>query len=188
MTARQLTYYEFDERAQIECPSCGWSGTGADASREHFAELFDLRCPRCELMILIVSYPTIDETKAEAAHGNPRAIGDMAQVERIEDFQHRLEREQLRGAEQLPELEGGRLEFIWDFDSTKGEANARTVVTLDGHVIWNEPAIWEGADRFLAVKSLLKEKYGQRFASLTPSDRSRLYLYGDVHRGDVPTD
>jgi len=181
-------YYEFDEGAQVDCPDCGWSGTGADADREFFNELFDLRCPQCDVMILIVSYPTIDETKAEAARGNPQAIDDMAQVERIEDFQQRLEREQLRGAEQLPELDGHRLEFVWDFDSTEDEANARTVISLDGRVIWNEPAIWEGADRFLAVKALLKEKYGQQFASLTPSELSRLYLYGDVHRGDVSTD
>ena len=140
-------------------------------------------------MLLIVAYPTIDETKAAAARGNPRAIAEMPNVERIETFQRRLEREQLKDAAQLPDIEGDRLEFVWDFESD-GEANARnTVISVGGRVILTEPAIWEGADRFVAVKAILKEKYGLRFASFTPTDGSYLYLYGDmVGHGDVATD
>ena len=140
-------------------------------------------------MLLIVPYPTIDETKAAAASGNREAIENMAQVERIEAFQQRLKREQLQEAAQLPDLEGDRLKFVWDFDSTNGEKDARTVITLAGRLIWTEPAVWEGADRFLAVREILKERYGQRFARLTPSDRSHLYLYGDkIGVPDLPTD
>lgn len=188
VVARHLTYYEFDENARLACSSCGWVGPGTDADTNYFKELFDLRCPRCERMILIVAYPTIDETKAAAAHGNVRAIADMEQVDRIEEFERRFERERLRRPQQLPEVEGERLQFVWDFESTTVEADARTLITLDGQVIWSEPAIWEGAERFLAVKAMLKTKYGGRFASLTPSARSNLYLYGDNIRAEVPVD
>jgi hypothetical protein len=45
-----------------------------------------------------------------------------------------------------------------------------------------EPAIYEGAWRFDEVKAILKERYGRRFASLTPTGASEYYLLGDRGR------
>ncbi len=58
-----------------------------------------------------------------------------------------------------------------------------TVIRLGEQVIWVEPALWEGYDRFYEVKVLLKQRYGARFASLTPTEDSKLYLYGDGGSG-----
>ena len=69
-SASHLTYYAFEETAPRTCHGCGWTATGAEADKNSFDELFDLRCPRCERLLVIVSYPTIEETKAEAKRGN----------------------------------------------------------------------------------------------------------------------
>src|SRR2546427_54698 len=69
--AKPLRYYEYDEDDELACWNCGWRGAGCDGSREFHRELFDVSCPRCDTMLVIVSHPTTDETKAAAAAGNP---------------------------------------------------------------------------------------------------------------------
>ena len=78
----------------------------------------------------------------------------------------------------------------WDFEDVDGGHDA--VIRLKSQDVWREPALWEGSDRFLEVKALLKERYGSRFRSLTPTEGSELYLYGDnvqlVISGGMPVD
>jgi hypothetical protein len=134
-------------------------------------------------MLLIVSYPTVEETKEYAAAGNPRAIKELPTALRVERFRARFEAHALRSPDELPELDGDALEFVWDFQGTVGSSGEQwTVVRLGDRVIWREPAIYEGAWRFDEVKAILKERYGRRFASLTPTGASEYYLLGDRGR------
>src|SRR5204863_2296544 len=71
--AKPLRYYEYDENAELACWNCDWRGRAQDGSQETHRELFDVSCPHCDTMLLIVSYPTIEETKAAAAAGNSAA-------------------------------------------------------------------------------------------------------------------
>ena len=112
---------------------------------------------------------------AEEARRNPRAIAGMSQAEQVVEFQRRLDRDQLREAAQLPELEGGLLRFVWDIVVPLHDLNTNTV-SVDGRVIWSEPAISKSAHRFDTVKELLEERYGQRFTSFTQTDRSYHHL------------
>jgi hypothetical protein len=177
--AKTRNYYDYDEPEMIECPQCRWVGSGAEGSGEYYRELFDVSCPRCDKMLLIISYPTIEETKAAAAAGNPRALEAMHGVERREKFLRLFEARKLRSPEQLPDLEGESLEFLWD-EEVRGEDERLTVIRFGDRVVWSEPEVWEGVDRFDAVKALLKERYGSRFRSLAPTEQSELYLYGDI--------
>jgi hypothetical protein len=179
MTAKQLSYWQYDETDPLVCPSCGWTGTGVGAEMNVFRELVDLRCPNCEQMLVIVANPTIEETKRAAAAGNPRAIADMDYVRQIEAFRARWERERLHSAAELPELEGTELAFVWDFEQIDGTETARTIIRHGDREVWSEPALWEGGERFREVKTLLEERYGARFVGLAPSEASRLFLYGD---------
>ena len=47
MSAKILSYYAFDDGAEITCPECGWSGAAREASVEYYEALFDVSCPRC---------------------------------------------------------------------------------------------------------------------------------------------
>src|SRR5256885_16071836 len=53
--AKPLRYYEYDENAELECWNCAWRGRAREGSRETYDELFDVSCPRCETMLLVVS-------------------------------------------------------------------------------------------------------------------------------------
>lgn len=177
MSAKILSYYAFDDGADITCPECGWSGVAREAAVEYYAELFDVSCPRCDRMLLIVGYPTVDETKAAASLGDPRAQEEMAFVAAREGFLRAFEQRKLRSPDQLPDLRGERLEFLWDM--TIGDGEKLTVIRLREREIWVEPGLWEGFGRFYEVKELLKQRYGDRFSSLTPTPESENWLYGD---------
>jgi hypothetical protein len=47
---------QYDENVVLTCPVCGWSGPAKTLHKNVFDELFDLRCPECDQMLLIVSY------------------------------------------------------------------------------------------------------------------------------------
>lgn len=74
--ARHVGFWEYDASAPLTCGGCEWKGTGG-GNEEHFSDLFDVRCPVCETMLLIVSFPTIAETRAAAAAGNEAALAEL---------------------------------------------------------------------------------------------------------------
>jgi hypothetical protein len=58
--ARIIEYKEFKEEEILECSICHWKGT-ADGHKEYYDDLFDVSCPICDKMILVVSYPLISK-------------------------------------------------------------------------------------------------------------------------------
>ncbi|MGW8185353.1 MAG: hypothetical protein ACWGHO_04570 [Candidatus Moraniibacteriota bacterium] len=58
--ARVVPYEEYNKNEIIKCPVCPWVGLPKDALREDYDEEstinFDLSCPRCEKMIIVVPY------------------------------------------------------------------------------------------------------------------------------------
>ncbi len=59
-SAKIIEYKDYNENKILKCPECGWKGT-AKGNIEHYSHLFDVCCPKCDKMILIVNYPTIRE-------------------------------------------------------------------------------------------------------------------------------
>ena len=172
-----LGAYEYRENERLTCPHCGWSGQAGEADREFYKELFDVACPRCEKMLLVVSYPTIEETRRAAAAGDDAAKRELPNIERMEARWARASELALTPRSELPELDGAELEFIWDFEEAEGED--WTVIRFGEQLVWRELAYWEGWERFNEVKNILKGHYGARFASIEPSSASTMYLYGD---------
>ena len=84
-TAKVVRYWQFDWGATVDCPACGWRGTGQEADMNLFSELFDLRCPSCDRMVVIVSFPTEEETREAAARGNPDARRQLQRIEEAEE-------------------------------------------------------------------------------------------------------
>jgi hypothetical protein len=53
--AKMLEYTDYNENMPIQCSVCGWKGTPKDSGWiEYYDELFDVSCPNCEKMLLIV--------------------------------------------------------------------------------------------------------------------------------------
>ena len=158
------------------CDKCGWKGTGEDCTQgEMFNDLYEIDCPSCGKRVDVVLYPTIEESRA---NWEKVSDADKAMIEAREQFIKEAESRCLESPEELPEVEGDVLIFVWD--QHKYEKNRDdTVITYGKQVIWTEPAFYEGYDRFIEVAKILKKRYGDRFIDLIPAERSGNYLYGD---------
>jgi hypothetical protein len=75
--AKVLRYYQYDSAKQLACQGCGWVGDGDSATTNHFAELFDVCCPRCDRMLLVIGYPTFGEIEEAARRGHPEAQREL---------------------------------------------------------------------------------------------------------------
>jgi len=54
--AKILEYKDYNEDMSIKCPVCGWNGTPKESDWiEYYDELFDVSCPNCEKMLLVVN-------------------------------------------------------------------------------------------------------------------------------------
>ena len=103
MSARHFSYFDDSWKTEtLECPTCHWLGAFQQGSVEYYDELMDCHCPKCNVntpMLAIVSYPTLEELRA-----NQEKPGIREYVERIDAGFDKFEREKLREPEQLPEI------------------------------------------------------------------------------------
>lgn len=180
--ARHLDYYDIDLDDEWRC-ECGTRFRVGDGM-EPYDCLYDVHCPGCERMVLIVAYPTPGQTRRAAAAGNPRALADLDDANAIERRWQRIEELQLRSAEQLPALDGDPIGLELDVvsaDDEQVEGESWFAVTHAGREIWRELAIYEGMDRFVALRKLLREAYAPRRVALAVTDAAQRTLFGDRH-------
>ena len=55
-SAQVIEYKDYDKNKVLNCPSCNWKGK-PEGNIDLYEQLFDVTCPKCEQMILIVNYP-----------------------------------------------------------------------------------------------------------------------------------
>jgi len=78
---------------------------------------------------------------------------------------------------QLPDIAEPSFVLHWDFadDGSRKE----TLIKHGDHVIFAEPAFYEGYERFIEVAEILHNRYGTALRDLIPTAASKLYLCGD---------
>jgi hypothetical protein len=149
--------------------------------REDFGELYTLSCPECDRTLVLVSYPTVEETRVAAREGNPEAALTSKVDDERELFLARAKESRLSSPGQLPELEGEDLVIEWDFEEDAGDEHGYgwTVLRIEGREIWRSIALYEGYEQFAEVLGILRERYGERLMDLRPTRNSHDYLFGD---------
>lgn len=60
--AKIIEYEDYNEDEMLECPLCHWKGT-SEGNVEYYHDLFDVSCPKCDKMLLIVSYPLVKRSE-----------------------------------------------------------------------------------------------------------------------------
>jgi len=53
--AKTIDYSSYNENMILECSFCDWKGT-PEGHIEYYDGLFDVSCPNCDKMLLIVTY------------------------------------------------------------------------------------------------------------------------------------
>jgi hypothetical protein len=179
---RVSKFYSNWQQEIFACAECGWTGKVAFEDLDVGDVAAIIECRNCYSRLGIVLYPNLEDAEEAAAQGNTEAIQMLPEFkERIENnwkLLDRFEQEKIRSADQLLELEGRSLEFHWDL--VKGEDGEwyQSIRHRDSEV-WRELAFFNNLSRFEETKELLKAKYGTRFKSLTPTQRSIEWLSGD---------
>jgi hypothetical protein len=97
-------------------------------------------------MLLVVAYPTAEETRAAAAAGNEAAAAELPLLDARAAFVERAERHALRDPADLPDLAGDDLRIDWDFQER--DDGKWTVLRHGETVLWEELAFFEGYERF----------------------------------------
>jgi hypothetical protein len=176
--AKHFNYYDDWKSAVLECSKCGWKGTFEQGSVEYNDELMDSSCPRCDWlaapMLAIVSYPTTEEFRANWGRLSDE---EMRHVEAIERFHANFDARKLRDPSQLPNIESRSFVLHWDF--FVAEPDRETLIKHGETVIFREPAIYEGYERFIEIAKILRARYGSALCDLIPTESSELYLYGE---------
>lgn len=73
-------WQDYADEAPLRCFSCDWTGRTADGSKELGDGLFHVACPRCSQMLLVVSYPSVEQTKLAASRGNAAARAELDRI------------------------------------------------------------------------------------------------------------
>jgi hypothetical protein len=70
-------YFEFRDDMQVSCRHCGWAGPAGETILEMSSEVapvLDRECPNCLHIVLVVPFPTFEQTRVAAEAGNEEAI------------------------------------------------------------------------------------------------------------------
>lgn len=172
-----LNYYVFLETEQA-CWKCPWKGPGKDfAVGELFDELAEYHCPKCQAMITCQSYPTLHDAK-QAWHLLTEK--DKKSWLEFEHWQAVRERSKLRSPNELPDIAGHSFALTWNLVDDPETQHSWTVIRHGEREIWREPAVYEGADHFAHIVSILRARYGTALADVMPTGgKSELFLLGD---------
>ena len=170
------------EETALLCPSCGWSGTGAEAAHEHFAEVMEVLCRRCDHKFGLVRIaPSEEETRAAAAAGNPEAQAHLKTLEYIAVARAQLE-ESKRGRDSLPDLEGEAIGFRFSTAGGDDWMNPTwLVLKADGQEIHRERSGFEHWEAILEISDIVRDRYGSRVAWIDPGEAGEALLGDDLN-------
>jgi len=176
-----LKYYGNWRREAFNCPRCGWTGTGSGLDWDDpCGGAATVQCPKCYRAIGVLVFPNLSDTEEAATQGNEEAIrvlsGRRDRIKRFEARNEKFETERLKSADQLPDLEGDSLEFLWDIVDA---GDTYQIIKRGDIEVWRELAFFDNIPRFHEVKEFLRDRYGTRFRSLRPTDASLEWLCGD---------
>ncbi len=166
-------FYEGWQEKEYSCGSCDWKGTGGESNRGLFYRkmYLELFCPGCNSFLDLIIFPdSVGSDKDSDALAE-----EQKRVLQQQEEQMRQYREQcLKSPDQLPELADGDFVLLWD------QLEGDTQIRKGDLIVWSEPVTYEGFERYEGIALILKEKYGSRVRDLQPTDRSMLFLYGDL--------
>lgn len=170
--SRHFSWFDNWKHCELSC-SCGWTGRIDPGRTETFRELVDFRCPNCDAILAIISFPTEADIEAAATRGHSEAREMMKTVLAVRRRREEFDRVKLREPDQLPDIDGSSLDFIWDLVSSF------YVISYAGREVWREPAGWEDWHRYLEVEELFRRKYGPRLCSMKTTSAAHGNLCGD---------
>jgi hypothetical protein len=72
-----LEYFDFRHDMPLSCDHCGWTGPAGETLLDwtfEVAPVLDRECPQCLTILLVLRFPTNQQTREAAEAGNEEAI------------------------------------------------------------------------------------------------------------------
>jgi len=155
-------YYDNWRTDEYDCPACKWHGPGSALSQgELTGDYFELLCPTCGEYVTLVMNPTLEESRA---NWDKLSEDERKQVEVIERLQANFTDRKLREATQLPDIDSPSFILHWDF--VHAGFDSETLIKHGETIIFREPVIYEGYERFIEVAKILRARYGPALRDL----------------------
>ena len=143
----------------------------------------EVNCPKCFARLELVMFPTVEEAKSAA----PKlSAGENAFNALIAKFQMQFEAMKLKDPSELPDIPDATIVLTWDHVTRDG-ADLMEIRHGD-RVIWSEPPLYEGFERFEVVVEILRERYEKRLYDVVPTKASYVYLLGDSGSAHISID
>lgn len=159
-----------------ECTDCSWRLDLSAIGRVPVDEDGDnLTCSDCGDSFGDLQFGELAETDEYKSLVNP-CIERMKEIE-FEPAGRPAERSRLERPDQLEDVEGKEITFVWDCED--GDDDRKTVIRYGGKIIWSEPCNHDCFARFKSVKDVLKKKYGEQLWDVAPTLRACINL-GDL--------
>lgn len=175
VTPAMRKYYDNWQDEEFDCPACKWHGPGSVlVLGDYTLDSAERLCPTCEECITVVLHPTIEESRA---NWDKVSEWDRKNIETAEAFHAEFDRRKLREPAQLPDITEPSFILYWDLADY--DSHRETLIKHGDNVIFAEPALYEGYERFIEVAEILRSRYGAALRDLIPTKGSELYLYGD---------
>lgn len=172
-----IDYYDLPT-AEVSCDTCGWGGLGAQAILgELFRQLAEYDCPRCHTRMLIVPYPTFDETEHAARCGIPGAADKLDRLLGLEDRWAQVEASR-EWVLVVPEaLETGEVRCRLELDHTD-DGEVWLVLCANGIQLHRELAAWENTEPAHRLFAIVSEAFASRLYQFDYHP-AMLFLGGD---------
>jgi hypothetical protein len=161
MPQNVFRWFDRWEETLLTCSVCNWKGYATSKEMEPDESMLhtgaEFRCPSCSQLLLAVDYSaTTDEIVAhwDILDRNTRAAV-LCTPQRMELF----ERDRLRSLKDLPDLKKGPDFLTWHLVRHK-DGEVSNSLRHGGRVLWIQLALWDGADEFLRVAEILRQRYG----------------------------
>jgi hypothetical protein len=166
-------YYDPWKTYDYTCSACSWHGKGGDlAYGEIGSDCMELVCPVCRELLVLIMYPTVEDSRA---NWDKLSESERSNIEQVEAFRADFQSRKLREPSPLPDICESSFVLYWDFDDSSREM----LIKHQEQIIHREPAIFEGYERFIEVAQILRNRYGEALRDLIPTESSEVYLYGD---------
>lgn len=173
-------WYERWNDREITCKLCRWHGKGHERELEPQGTANEIssefRCPTCGNLLFTVDYgATRDEIVSNWDALDPwtrKAV--LSTPERMEEF----ERSKLKSPKGLPDLKKGPDFLTWDLTRQK-EGEIFNTVRHGTRLIWIQLALWEGAEEFLHIAEILRQRYKGVIKTIRITPAAMGYLGSD---------
>lgn len=153
-----MDYYNY-KKELIVCTKCSWKGEGKLLNQgELYNELFELNCPKCDVVVGFVSLPTFDEVLEKGTEEEKK------EVRLGIEWNKKVEKTQIKSIKNLPEINESLI--IIETKEISSDDEDWLEIYANKKLLWSEIIWYEYYNRLIEIFKMLGRKYKDRIEEI----------------------